>query len=181
MIYCLAFDPGRHCGWAILSKEDRSKVRPSFFEGGVIEGRDMAAQVADRLRASAGMFGRSLIVGVETIAGFTHGRKGRGVKALTKHINEASEFGGEIAGMARMMALPVTKMPATEWRRIVGAGATGSDADVKACLSVLVAGLPKKSNAHLRDAVGCAYGTLQRSEVQRTTVHVTPFFFGGDY
>ena len=63
---------------------------------------------------------------------------------------------GEIVATARHIGLDVLEVTAAQWRRAVVGGKSPSDARIKAVVSRVVKGMPTRSNAHERDALGCA-------------------------
>jgi Holliday junction resolvasome RuvABC endonuclease subunit len=138
----LAFDAGpRKTGWALVSMA-RS---PSVLSVGEVASRaeDLAALVADTSPAH---------VGIEVIKGYAF------AQARTAMLMATSEVAGIIQGLAFAAKCGMTFFSAREWRSVIVGAPAPSDAAVAAALSSLVE-LPKRSNAHHRDAVGVALAT----------------------
>lgn len=138
----LALDPGRSIGHAVLDFESR---RPRILLLEVTEDTNPAMSWM-HLNASI-----SPIIAIETNE--TYVTRERNVNPAP-FIN-AARIGGELAGYARALGLRVVAVSAHEWRRAIVGKRNASDADIKAAVSRLV-DLPKRSNAHERDAIGVA-------------------------
>lgn len=148
----IGYDPGVHCGWALLEKVG---LRPRFVRGGVLDGRD-AVGLVRHLESQA----RTTFVGLETIEGYAHERK------RSKDLIAAAHIAGDIEGAAIAHAFRVFRAPAVTWRSYIGVGPNGSDAAIKSTLRILVADLPTLTNVHLRDAVGTAFYVAQTHAMQ---------------
>jgi Holliday junction resolvasome RuvABC endonuclease subunit len=79
-------------------------------------------------------------------------------QARTAMLMATSEVAGIIQGLAFAAKCGMTFFSAREWRSVIVGAPAPSDAAVAAALSSLVE-LPKRSNAHHRDAVGVALAT----------------------
>ena len=154
----LAFDPGAHVGTALLETQGGGR-RPRYCAGGEIgpsveEVRWMLTQSvragADRVVIESEPPGQAKKAHVT--------RKGGRKVDISGPLQDMAQVAGLIYGMATSMGFDVVWMPATKWRRIVCGKATATDAEVKHMVTMLVEGLPAKTNTHVRDAVGCALG-----------------------
>lgn len=63
---------------------------------------------------------------------------------------------GEIVATARNAGLDVLEVSAAQWRSAIVGNKAATDAAIKAVVSKRVKDFPKRSNAHVRDAMGCA-------------------------
>lgn len=157
MRLCIGFDPGpRRTAWAIASTWRNAH---SFEDWGVVD--STPADINDLLQSFC-MTDPTMepIVVVEQIFITPHGNHNA--------IRDTCQVAGGIAWAAETLGLKVTLATSTKWRRVVCFGhkgqATPGDKEVAIALHTIYGkSLPKKSNDHLRDALGVAtYGNLNR-------------------
>jgi Holliday junction resolvasome RuvABC endonuclease subunit len=79
------------------------------------------------------------------------GRNGPAVK----HIPPTALIAGEVGGMCRTLGLPVAYLLAREWRKPLCGRGSAKDSEIEIALSAHI-DLPKRTNAHVRDAAGVA-------------------------
>ncbi len=137
----LAFDPGSEAsGWALVyagaANEPARLVRAGIVKSQLGPVRELLEDA-----------GELDLVAVEWVEGFAFGGgKGGGVVAALV----AS------AAVASLLGHRVVRLPALAWRQQVTGNPSASNALVKATLPLFFANMPKKSNDHVRDAMGCA-------------------------
>jgi Holliday junction resolvasome RuvABC endonuclease subunit len=151
---CLAFDPGpKSCGFAVANLTPEMRGRPTFLRGGKVD------SAFDSIRCLLDENSNVDIVAVETPAGFIH-EHARGAQLL-----ETRGVAGRIDTIARMRSHNVVEMTAGEWRRQLTGKANASDAVIKRAVTMFAYGLPKRTNAHMRDALGLAIVVLRKPSV----------------
>lgn len=160
--HCLAFDPGATVGFAILESAPGTR-RPRFIDGGS-ERFDDPSFFASLLDAFRHQYPYGRIAIESDPPG--HSKKAHKIRKggrdvdISGALQDMMRVAGIIEGIAIGVGLDVDHVPATVWRRSVCGKPTASDAEVKRMVTMLVEGLPARSSAHLRDAVGCAYVAL---------------------
>ena len=95
------------------------------------------------------------VVGCEKLEGVTYPAKGPGIVSA---LIASSYVAGLVSGIAAARGIRCIDMPAVQWRRIVIGKPNANDALVKDVVHRLVIGLPKRTNVHVRDALGVALG-----------------------
>lgn len=154
----LAFDPGtKKSGWCLLERVGR---RIAFRGcGEVASGRV-------EVEAFIGAWPTVHLVAVETPDGYVHEHQ-RGA-----HLLETRGVAERMVMAARALGKPVVELSAQRWRRMLGLGGFGTPGDtaVKGALRVLVADFPKRSNVHVRDAMGLGWVALTQGEGVRGVI-----------
>jgi Holliday junction resolvasome RuvABC endonuclease subunit len=146
-----AFDPGStRTGWSRLyvhgGAGTGAPITCAFLDGG---------HVVNDLGVIGACIGNAELVAIERVRGVAYGPKGAGI---VPHLIEASYACGGIAWLARSLGRRVLELTARDWRGVVLNKPHASDAEVKEAIARLVRGLPKRTNAHVRDAVGVGLG-----------------------
>lgn len=144
-IRVLGFDPGsKQCGWSLA---DCTGPRPIYLDGG--ECAATWEETGDIMSRCA-----PTMIAIESIViyGASDDRHTFRMKALA----ETAYVAGLIHGAARSRALWVTELAARDWRKRLIGSPHSTDARIKSTLQVLVANLPKRTNEHVRDALGLA-------------------------
>jgi len=142
-----AFDPGTSkTGWASVDVRGggRLPITTTYLGGD---------HVPSRHGDIRGLLHVADVVAVEKLEGIAFPTKGGGVVAS---LIASSNVAGGIAWSAATLGIRVVEMSAREWRRLVCRNPSASDAQVKEAVERLVHGLPKRTNCHVRDAVGLA-------------------------
>jgi Holliday junction resolvasome RuvABC endonuclease subunit len=154
---CLSWDPGpTRSAFAIVSEGARGMS--VFVNAGLLKSDDhyaIQAKLAEAAHAGA-------IVAVE-IPTALHPRAGASVANLlarSKQLLATSRVAATIAADARGMGLKVIELPASKWRHAITRKSNASDAVIKRAVTMYCAGLPARSNAHVRDAIGLGLVTL---------------------
>lgn len=156
----VAFDPGpTECGWAIVQAGAAAmRGMVAFVEGGKVDSK-MAELLAVVRRAVRGEV--QPLVALEAPSGFifeSGSKRGEGHGAIGKQLLATAMVAGEIKGLVRTPGrdLPLVAVNAATWRRAVCGRNNADNHLVEAAVSRLTIGLPKRTNNHLRDAVGLA-------------------------
>jgi Holliday junction resolvasome RuvABC endonuclease subunit len=84
--------------------------------------------------------------------------------ATASPIIATARAAGELAGRLAVLGLQPVYITAADWRRELLGVANAHDAAVKAWLKQHVTGMPTRSNAHVRDALGLACHMAMRAE-----------------
>lgn len=157
----VGFNPGpTKSGWCVaeLALADRGMVR--FIRGG--QCRSIHEEFCRIIEAARpGPLHPLLLVGVEQPEGFIH-QHARGAQLL-----ETARVAGEIAGLARLSGYRVAQLPAGKWRHALAGKNNASDALVARACAMFVRGMPKKSNSHVRDALGLAVVVLRNPGIAK--------------
>ncbi len=140
----LAFDPGKETGHAFL---DFTSGRPLLRSYAVLAESDIEHTLATELHCADRA---DPVVAVEVNE--VYATRERNFNPV--HLIRAGRIAGQIIGYARALDVRVVTFSAHEWRGAIVGDRTPSDADIKRVLSRLVE-LPKQSNNHERDAIGC--------------------------
>ena len=150
----LGLDPGpRLTGYGVLFSAGGT-AQPKYLRAGVVESK--GAEIVDLIRYWIGQgYTAPFYVAVETPAGYIH------EAARASALLETAKVAGMIAEAARGLGVDVVSIPAARWRLTLCGKNNPKDATVKRAISVVVSGLPKRTNVHERDALGCAYAALQ--------------------
>lgn len=171
----IGFDTGSaHCGWAVL---DIESGRTSHVDSGVIEvgylGAGRGAKKQERLISAETLdqfteHAQRLLRGplVEAVAIEWHPRIAnipRFSADLGQQLKTAELLAGVIYGLCAASGRHVHLVTPEEWRLALCGGRQATDAQVKAVVSAVVAGWPKQSNNHERDAAGVAVFAERRA------------------
>jgi Holliday junction resolvasome RuvABC endonuclease subunit len=147
-VVILGIDPGpTSCGWAIVETRGGGGGVPStcrFVAGGK---REPAVDLLWPMMRS------THVVAIERPRGYG---AGDGQAVRMGPLMDTSYVAGMCFALAWMEDRQVIEMRAADWRRMICGKGAASDAAVKTSVEKLVAGMPKRSNTHLRDAVGIA-------------------------
>jgi Holliday junction resolvasome RuvABC endonuclease subunit len=141
-VLILGIDPGvsgGHHGWALLDATPGQR-RPRFVAGGHSPTAAVLAQL-DRLTPEDR-------VAVETPSGYVW-RYERGAALLAM-----AEAAGYLQGRAEARGLRVLSPSAQDWRRVLCQDPSASDDQIARAVAYHVDQLPKRSNPHVRDALG---------------------------
>ena len=143
-------DPGATIGWAVVRI-------PRHWLGGVIVRRELAEVLgcgATRDPGDAvGMLSRRGVerAWVERASGGAYGL------ARVGALLDSAWLGGWLAATLEQHVPLVIGVRAGDWRTVVAGRPSATDAMVAQALTSWVV-LPQRSNAHVRDAIGCAIG-----------------------
>jgi GNAT superfamily N-acetyltransferase len=145
----LGLDPGGLTGWTIL---DFNGYRPCFVSGGAVapdglHSIDYAS--ADWIAMEA----------VEEV----YRRHGFGTQMATG-IAGATRVEGRIIEIAKAKGLRLEMCTGNEWRRMVVG--EFNDPAIRRMVLLRVDRLPKRTNVHMRDAMGTALFCYQRDRIQ---------------
>lgn len=148
----LSFDPGtKMTGWAYVEVSGcpalSRPITATFITAGNISSLPDALE-ALMLRHESGL------VAIEKLEGYAFGGRVQVVSGLVSSSNVA----GIIRGLAHAHKRATVEMSATAWRKIVCGRGSATDAVIKTTVNRVVEAMPKRSNAHVRDAVGLALG-----------------------
>lgn len=158
---CLAFDPGpKRTGWGFL-KATGPMTRPHFLAGGMVasDNRTLGALI-ERCTLPEQWH---LSVAIELPGRYLYNA------ARAAPLFDTSGVGHAIEAICDERSLPRISLIPQAWRRRLCAGSRGlpGDAQVKTTLAMLVTGLPKRTNSHVRDALGLAcvvlLGSIERA------------------
>ncbi len=137
----LGIDPGVRGGahgWALLSATRQR--RPSFVAGGHSPTEAVLLQV--------GRLTPEDWVAVETPSGYVwHYERGADLLSM-------AEVAGYFRGRGEARGLRVLAPSAQDWRRVLCQDPSASDEQIARAVAYHVDQLPKRSNPHLRDALG---------------------------
>ena len=159
MTRVLGLDPGEHIGVALLEVGARQAV-PLVL--GAWAASEPPASLLARLREHVDH--RETVVCVERVEA-VHGAARMGSGYATG-LCLSNWIGGLLAGFAGADGLRVVTCTAAEWRSALVGSRSPSDAEVKQAVRLRIPNWPAKSNAHQRDAAGCA---LWAGLARRTT------------
>ncbi len=149
-VYVLGIDPGpTRCGWAFASREGGRFI----YRGGGLVASTVAA--LDALLAAH----PSGLVGLEVVEGYAF------AQARSSALVATSAVAGILEGLAKGRQL--VKLSAASWRRIVLGLRSPTDAQIKEVVGRLVDGLPTRTNAHVRDALGVAIAASWTTRLRR--------------
>lgn len=93
---------------------------------------------------------------VEQVTGVRGGSAHALTAPLATGLARGNWIGGLLAGIASAKGYQVATVPAATWRAALVGSRAPSDAQVAQTIRVRCPGWPAKSNAHQRDAAGCA-------------------------
>lgn len=147
----LGVDPGASTGWAMLACERGS--RPVWLQGGTMRG-DIETEFSLLMRDL-----RADVLAVETPAGGIYGL------ARAEALLASAVLAGWLRGFAEGRddgPADVCRLSATDWRRTVVGRPNATDQQIARTIAMIVDGLPRRTNAHVRDAVGVAIGAASR-------------------
>ncbi len=144
LIRVLAFDPGEHStGWCLLeSAITRGFAR--YLDGGNVESTKSAFRTL-----IATIEPTRTICAIEAPSGHIHEHV-RGAALLA-----TARVAGWIGGIAFSQEAKTIEVSASKWRLAICGKTNPSDAIVKLAVSRYTVGMPARSNAHVRDALGC--------------------------
>lgn len=165
----LGLDPGPdENGWALVESIRRGG-HPAFVAGGKVMSEGPALRwVLRRAEQQAAMDRRAcpdLVVAIERPHWHGVARDEAAQRAIGACLIETNYVVGRIAEMAEARGLAVLEIAAPVWRKRVLGKATADDAAIAQALPLVVSNLPKRSNAHVRDACGVAVGALRALRV----------------
>lgn len=153
----LGIDPGATIGLALI--EVPARGRPRWVWHG--DTRDHDDPVAWAMDASAIV---PQAIAIEELDGYVY-EQARGA-ALIK----TARLEGRIVVQVTALGFTPVGMSRAQWRRAICGNGQANDARVKAALSLQVLDMPKRTNAHVRDAAGVAIvgARMLRAEKRRT-------------
>jgi hypothetical protein len=166
-VIVLGFDPGATIGWAEVG------TGPRFINGGST--RDLSLALS-RIREWSGFFlsakkdlpDPQFMVAVESVSK-VYPRE-RFTSKMATALLLAERQAGEIVATARACGFDVLEVSAAQWRRsLLGAG-RATDRVIAQRLPLIVNDMPKRTNAHVRDAVGVAAYADRWAKVNRKVV-----------
>lgn len=149
----LGIDPGpTSLGWALVDVTPRERT---WLRGGTWDTEDLPDFV-EVMRAA-----RLDLVAVEVPNGIYRPRSremGQAIRELRARGMQLAQTMGvamQYVGAFRGAGMRVVEISASDWRRGVVGKSSPTDAQVAAVLERIVMGMPR-TNAHARDALGCA-------------------------
>jgi Holliday junction resolvasome RuvABC endonuclease subunit len=141
-VIVVGVDPGpTRSAWSAI--ESRCAGRWQFVRCGMAESN--AEAFRDVLALTVGCD-----FAFETPSGYIH-EHARGAALLA-----TARVAGELVAVAQSCHRRVVEMSASKWRQGLTGKSNASDALIKKAVELYVDGLPKRSNAHVRDAIGVA-------------------------
>lgn len=163
----LAFDPGpKQCGWAVAGRTGPTS-RPYFIDAGNVSSELQAMSAHIKLWVQRWP---SLVVAVEQPGAYIHDPR----KALDLLNTKAAATSLEVMCRLHVPELPRVSLTVQGWRRQLCPGVNGTpgDAAVKHALGMFMADMPKRTNVHMRDALGLACVVLLGQSVQDSKLNV---------
>lgn len=141
----LAFDPGpTSTGFAVVATVAVGNVRRhTYVDGGQCSSTPEG--FAAVLEAFPGVR-----VAIEQVAGYAY------EQARSAQLIATARVGGLLEGLARSDGRAVQTIAAGQWRKSLCGRSSADDATIKRAVGVFVVGLPKRTNVHVRDALGLA-------------------------
>lgn len=91
------------------------------------------------------------------------------LRSMGAALMRASRVVGYVSCLARQRGVPCLELAPAKWRGIIGANGKEQDAAVKEAIQMLIAGWPKRSNCHVRDAAGTALAAAWTMAKERRT------------
>lgn len=150
----LGFDPGAaHTGWVLIEVSGRDE---RWIDGGAV------AQIWTVMPKGAHLRDAD-IWAVESVAAVAP-RDGFGPR-MAKYLIDAAKVCGEILAEARVYGRPVVEVTAATWRKAIVGSGRATDAQVAQALALRFGGSMPRSNAHARDAAGCALYAARHAEL----------------
>jgi hypothetical protein len=152
-VIVLAADVGATTGLALLELQDG---RPTWLDGMSTRGLfvDGPRLIATPRECFADLGNVDCVV-VEVPGNIQSGGKSTGAGlSIGKHLIASAEQAGLLLGWAQAHRVPTLRATAHVWRKAVVGKGNATDAEVKVAVTRQVAGLPERTNAHVRDAVG---------------------------
>jgi Holliday junction resolvasome RuvABC endonuclease subunit len=156
-VWTLAWDPGpTKSAYALVEVAGRGEMaRHRYHSCGMVE------STASAMLEIVEGYAKQKMVDVVAIehAVHTHPSKTASRAALmgrAKQLMATTRIEGIIETLCVAKGLPVRPLPATVWRRELTGRAQATDARVKEHVSMVVSRLPKRTNVHVRDAIGLA-------------------------
>lgn len=148
-IIVLGVDPGpREHGWALVRVVDPQ--RALFVGCGKHEGN------AEGVLSLLGVH-LADVVAIESPTTFMPtGPGGKFIPTVATALFGTTRQVGRLAAVAELDGWAVVEMTASDWRREVCGKGSSTDAQIAADITRLVAGWPRRSNVHVRDAAGVA-------------------------
>jgi Holliday junction resolvasome RuvABC endonuclease subunit len=174
-VIVLGIDPGpMKFGWCLARRLANSMGRVEFLRGGYGpspgEGGFVGASSAvfELLEQSRSVDAFEDAVAIEVPTELHPGGIDRAAMvARSKQLLATAKVAERLASMARLRGLGVAEMRATDWRRAFCGRGNPSNAEIAAACAVNVVGMPKRSNAHVRDALGLACVVLWNPSLAR--------------
>lgn len=159
MKYIAAFDPGAHCGVAVVAINDIGALPPRVVLCQALPS-DGSGGTPESLLAS--MTPKPDLVALESVKAI-YPRARFGV-SMANAIQEATRMEERLAACAKELGIPSVRYTAAEWRRWLTTRANPSNAVIHRALrhASRVLDLPKRSNEHGRDALGLALFAAQK-------------------
>lgn len=153
----LAFDPGKHAGWAVADLAAAGArgvaVACGILDRGIADGRD------ERVAEGIDLIARHCpdLVLVETVD-FVVARERFGAD-MAGHLVRAARLGGRLFQAAIDHGFEAQEVSAEEWRRALTGTGQPENKAIAEVIRLRYANWPAKSNNHERDAAGLAlYG-----------------------
>lgn len=162
----LGIDPGpTECGWMSLSSA-RDRVGPWHFDNcGNVESKYAAIrELLDEVQPN--------VLAVERPKWQDHGRNPVATRAIASNLIETNYV---VARIVAMVGVIVVELPAQTWRLGLIRDRAAKDAQIKRALQALVPGLPKRTNAHERDAGGVALAAARLIERRQEGSYASDF------
>lgn len=153
----IGWDPGpTKSAYAILLQGGSLYAVSKFVVGETVTNDRLAEgfAVVEAHAWDMGLGLRDVTAAIEAPGGYIF-HQARGAQLL-----KTSHVAGELATIARMRGLVVIEKSAQEWRRKFCGRANATDAMVKQRCVMFVRELPRRSSAHMRDAIGVAWASL---------------------
>jgi len=150
----LGIDPGpTSCGWALIAVETATFARSLRVDW--IDGNEITSSRS----AFIGLLiaHRPDVIVIERPR--WHGTDGADLKktaGMAANLIETTYPAARFAEIAHCTGRPCYEIPAQTWRHGLLGRNSANDADVTRALNVFVRKMPKRSNAHKRDACGVA-------------------------
>jgi Holliday junction resolvasome RuvABC endonuclease subunit len=157
----LALDPGpSFTGWASVSLDG---PRVTFAAGGKIE--SVPGEIGQLFLEHA-----PDVVAIESPSGFIFGKSQGEIQGRAKQLMATAKVAGVLEGLAIARRVRVVTCTCAEWRKLTCGKAAATDHDVEDLVTRTVLGMPKRTNVHVRDALGLAIAAAwmlasERSEV----------------
>jgi len=162
-VIVLSFDPGASIGWCLLDVRGNGA---RYIDSGVERqiwipsdrGFDFIVGAVDTALQ------RAELVAIEQIKRIYP--RARFAAHMATALAHAEHVAGEIKRHARDRGLPVAEIAAAQARKWVCGKATADDATVKLVVHGRLEGIPKTTNAHVRDAMVVALFAGRKAEVE---------------
>jgi Holliday junction resolvasome RuvABC endonuclease subunit len=141
----IGLDPGATMGMALIHLDTQS--RPAFILGAAT--REPLDDVASWLETY-----KPDLLAIESVT--TVYSRSRFGASMAQALMASAKLTGRILQMAQGMGIATAEATAHEWRGAIIGKRNATDKQIKAALMQRVALMPKRSSAHVRDAIGVA-------------------------